>query len=98
MARVANTEKQIIGNILGRVRTLAGEISKEIRDEGDTSGRLDTTYQGTLDASIKSKGGELIKMLRWLVESELALTPPTAYDDTEIDGIDPEIRTHEDGL
>jgi len=98
MARVANTENQIIGNILGRVRQLAGEISKEIKDEGDTSGRLDTTYQGTLDASIKSKGGELIKMLRWLVETELALTAPTAYTDIDIDGIDEDIRTHEDGV
>jgi len=98
MARVANPKISIVSRVLSIVGDRMNDINDKLRDEIDVTGRLDTTYQSGLDASFKADGAEIIKLIRWLVEVELGLTPPTAYDNAEIDAIDIDIRTFDDGL
>ncbi len=76
MARVTNPKISIVSRVLTLVTSRMRDINSKLTDEIDTSGRLDSTYQGGLDASFKADGAEIIKLIRWLVEVELGLTPP----------------------
>lgn len=97
MARVERDRTGAISQVMNYVQQQFNDIQKEILDEQDLSGRIDTTYQTGLDASIKTLGRNATKMLIWLIEDHLGLTVPTAYTDAEVDAIDVDIRTFEDG-
>ena len=69
MARVANPKISIVSRVLSIVGDRMNDINEKLRDEIDSSGRLDTTYQGTLDASFKADGAEIIKLIRNIKDS-----------------------------
>lgn len=80
---------------LAYVENKIHSINNKFKDEKDTSGRLDITYQSGLNTSAKNDGKELVKMLRWLLKELGITTLPTAYTDAQVDAIDPSIRTVE---
>ena len=98
MVRVARDRTGALSQVMNYTQLKFNEIQKLILDEQDSSGRIDGTYQGTLDGNIKSLGADAVKMLRWLVEDNLGLPAPSAFTNTQVDAIDENIRTYEDGL
>lgn len=97
MARVPRDRTGTLSMVMNYTKQKFDEIQKRILDEQDSTGRIDTTYQTGLDAEIKSLGADVIKMLRWLIETNLSLSPPSAFTNTQVDAINPDIRTYEDG-
>ena len=81
---------------LAYVENKIHSINNKFKDELDISGRIDTTYQSGLNTSAKDDGKDLVKMLRWLLKELGIATLPAAYTDTQVDAIDPEIRTVEE--
>ena len=98
MARVANA-KDVIAN--GAVSYIMNELNAALEDfheELNLESKLDATYVSARDGSAKTHADNGIRMLRWLYEIEFGLTPPTPLNDAEVDAIDIDIRTFEDGL
>ena len=98
MVRVARDRTGALSQVMNYTQQKFSEIQKLILDEQDGTGRIDSTYQGTLDSNIKSLGADAVKMLRWLIEDNLGLSAPTAFTEAQVDAIDENIRTYEDGL
>ena len=100
MARIDNTKRQVVLRSMAQVENRVHEINVLLRDELDMTGKLDTTYQSGADGNAKTKVAEVIKLIRWLKEVYFGIGGQTqsAYTDAEIDAIDIDIRTHEDGF
>jgi len=95
----ADNAKNIIAN--GAISYIINKLNRGLSDfneELDNESKLDATYVAARDGAAKTKIDQAIKMLRWLYETEFTQTPPAPYSDAEVDTIDPEIRTFEDGL
>ena len=97
MARITNPKNEIAN---GSVSYIINELQKAITDfheELNEESKLDATYLAARDGSAKTNADNAIKMLRWLYEIEFGLIPPTPLSDAEVDIIDINIRTFEDG-
>lgn len=98
MARIANN-KDIIAN--GAVSYIINKLNGALEDfheELNTQSKLDATYVAARDGSAKAKADDAIRMLRWIYETEFGLVPPTPFTNGDVDTIDENIRTFEDGL
>jgi len=97
MARIANAKDKIangaVSYIVNELQTATSDFHEELNEES----KLDATYVAARDGSAKTHADNAIKMLRWLYEIEFALTPPAPLDNTEVDAINIDIRTFEDG-
>lgn len=87
-----------------KVRLLINEIENRIRfavdaleEEQDFDNKLDAAYIAGRDPEAKAKLGEVVKLIRWLID-DLSLPTPVAYTDAEIDAINDKIRQYDDGL
>lgn len=109
MARIANTPREIARNALAHVENCIHQVNDHLReadegiqrltDEPTTSfvqGNIDA-YKTQLEALAATKNTDAVATYRWIMD-EFSLTVPAAYTDAEIDAIDPDIRTHDDGL
>ena len=97
MARVANA-KNVIAN--GAVAYIVNELQAGISDfheELNEESKLDAAYIAARDGSAKTHADNAVKMLRWLYETELGQVPPAPLSDAEVDAINIDIRTFEDG-
>ena len=93
---IEQTKREKTIKALAYVENKIHSINHKFKDEEDTSGKLDTTYQSGLNTSAKNDGKDLVKMLRWLLKELGITTLPAAYTNTQVDAIDPEIRTVEE--
>lgn len=108
MARVANPPRTIARNALGYIENKIHEVNKNLKDADDLITRLQneptTTFtQANIDAfktqlmdQAKTANSEAVKMYRWVL-GEFSIPIPTAYTDAQVDAIDEDIRTFEDG-
>jgi len=97
MARVANP-KDVIAN--GAVSYIVNELQDALSDfheELDLDGKLKVAYVSARDGSAKTHAENAIKMLRWFLETEFSRTPQIPLTNAEVDSIDANIRTFEDG-
>lgn len=97
MALIPN-DKDVIANGAGSY--IINSVQRALtafHEELDENNKLSTTYISARDGTAKTEIDNAIKMLRWLYETEFGLTPPAPYTDTEVDGISPSIREHDDG-
>ena len=97
MAIVPHQKHTIVNNSIGYISQKLRETSEAIREEQDLDSKLDSTYVAGRDAEAKSKIDDVIKMLRWLYETELGLTAPAPFSDAEVDAINPNFREFDDG-
>ena len=98
MARIANPKDQIANAAVSYIVNELQNATKDFHEELDQESKLKTAYISARDGSAKAHADNAIKMLRWLYEDEFGLAPPAPYSDSEVDGIDDNIRTFEDGL
>ena len=97
MVRVANN-KDVIANgavsyIINKLQDALTDFHEELNEET----KFSTTHISGRDSSAKTHADNAIKMLRWLYETEFGLVPPSPNTDAEVDVINPDIRTFEDG-
>lgn len=97
MVRVKNNKRILVREALGYIEQEIHGANNDLREELDTDNKLDVTYKTGRDASAKTHVKNAIKMFRWLVEVEFSLTVPNAYTNAEVDAIDIDIRTFDDG-
>lgn len=97
MARVANTKRNIVIKSMAEVENRIHSANNKLREELDPENKLNTTYKDGLDQGAKDDLKEAVQIFRWLIEDEFSLTPPAAFTDTDIDNLDLDIRTHEEG-
>ena len=97
MARINNTKKEVVVRSLAQIENRIHQANALLRDELDTTGKLDAGYVAGADGNAKSKVGEVIKIIRWLKEDYFGISgAPAAYTDAEMEAIDPDILTHEE--
>lgn len=98
MARITNP-KDVIANGAGSY--IINQIQEGLdafHEELDEDSKLDAGYIAARDGTAKTHIDNAIRMLRWIYETEFGLTPPAPYTDGDVDGINIDIRTFEDGL
>jgi hypothetical protein len=66
-------------------------VAEGVFDSANLTSFKNNKIQEAIDHNTKA-----LKMYRWLVDT-LSIPIPTAYTDTEVDAIDQDIRTFEDG-
>ena len=98
MARIANNKRQLVLKALAVIENDIHSANGKLKDEQNIDNKFDSTYVAGLDTGAKNDVKHAVQVFRWLIEVEFGLTPPPAFDDTDIDGIDPDIRTHDDGI
>ena len=96
MARVDNSKRQLVLNALAVIENDIHSANRKLLEEQDPDNKLDATYKANLDTSAKDDVKHAVQVFRWLIEDHFSLTAPAAFTDTDIDNIDPEIRTHEE--
>jgi len=105
MARIANNNRTITTRALGYVENQIHQINRALQraDELDTElagGNFTTANKNAFKTKLrddaKTHNQNAVKMYRWLLD-EMSIPTPTAYTDAEVDGIDKEIRTFDDG-
>lgn len=99
MARINNTKRQVVIKSMAIVENAVHGMNKALKQEVDNSGELDTTFQSTRDADAKQNAVRIIKVMRWLKEDffNIGGQTPAAFTDAEMEAIDPDVLTHEDG-
>jgi len=97
MARLPRIKIETVSRALRYVTDKLNDANEKLAEELDPQSKLDATYKGNLDGGANADARDAIKMIRWLVEDNLGLTPPAAYTEAEVDAIDAEIRTFDDG-
>jgi len=95
MVRVARSKIGTVSRSLRYVTDKLNDANDKLAEELDPQSKLDATYKGALDGGANADARDAIKMIRWLVEDNLSLTPPAAYTEAEVDAIDADIRTEE---
>jgi len=98
MARVANTKRVIANRSVSYIINKLKSGLKDFFEELDEDSKFSTTYKAGRDTSAKDKIDDAIRMLRWLYETEFSLTPPAPFTNGDVDTIEEDIRTFEDGL
>ena len=106
MARAANTPREIALQSLGYVRDQIEEALKNLADAEGLINRLvnEASFtQANIDAyktqlmnQSKTANSNAVAMYRWIL-GEFSIPIPTALTDTDVDTIDEDIRTHDDG-
>lgn len=96
MGRITQYKSELVQNALSYVSGKIGQAITDLQQESDT--RFKTSYISGKDASAKAHLGEAIKMLRWLYEKEFSLTAVTALTNAQVDAINENIRTLDDGM
>ena len=97
MVRVANPKDKIANGAVSYIVNQLQAAISDFHEELDEDSKLDATYVAARDGSAKAHADLAIKMLRWVYEIEFGLTPPSPNTDAEVDAIDIDIRTFEDG-
>jgi hypothetical protein len=97
MALVPQTRKRKIELINQYMKGKLQEANLLLYREEDTEGIHDATYKATLQEAVYDIEKDIISMLRWLAASE-SFTVPAAFNDAQVDAINPLIRQYEDGL
>lgn len=98
MARVANPKNEIANHAGSYIINSIQRALTAFHEELDENNKLDATYVSNRDGIAKTEIDNAIRMLRWIYETEFSLTPPAPYTDGDVDTIDENIRTSEDGL
>ena len=97
MTRVANTKDIIANGAVSYIINKLNDALQDFHEELNEESKLKATYVTARDGAAKAKADEAIKMLRWLYETEFSLVPPSPYTNAEVDTINIDIRTFEDG-
>jgi len=97
MARVDNTKTNLAGMAISYITDELNTAREDFIEEENRDSKFSTTHVSGRDSSAKTHADNAVKMLRWLYEIEFALTPPTPLTDAEVDAIDVNIRTFDDG-
>lgn len=97
MVRVAHPKPVLVSKIVDQIITELVKAVNDFRDETNKDSKFSTSYVGGRDNSAKTHADNAIKFLRWLYETELGLTAPAAYTEAELDALDRNLRTFEDG-
>ncbi len=108
MARVANDKKTLTKGTLNYVSKQINTTNQHLvendegiqrlRDEPDVKFDTVTTddYQKQLENLADTSSSEAVQMYLWYLNDQ-SIATPTAYTDAEVDAIDPNIRTSDDG-
>ena len=106
MARVANTLARLAINSLDYINEQinislinlgdADDLVRKLTNAGNFDEDNITAFKNEKISKAKDANKNALKMYRWLI-GELSITIPTAYTNTQVDAIDPEIRTFDDG-
>jgi len=96
MARIPQDKVGTIARATRYVTDKFRDMNEKFAEENEADARFKTTYLSGLDADGKTDGADAVKMLRWLL-GNLSVTIPAAYTDAEVDAINPDIRTKDDG-
>ena len=91
MARVNNTKREVVMELLAEVSTRIAKADKKLLEELDLQNKLNTTYKSSLDSGAKDDLKEVIKFLRWLLAYLNIQNIPSAYTDSQIDTINEDI-------
>jgi len=104
MARVANTLARLAINSLDYINGQisisitslgdADDLVRKLTDAGNFTPANITAFKNDKIQEAKDANTNALKMYRWLI-GELSVTIPSAYTNAQVDGIDPDIRTHE---
>jgi hypothetical protein len=99
MARVDNDTRQTALALLREIQNHINRINLFLKEEANLEGKLDATYVSGRNAAAIAEGAEILKKFRWFWEdaNQLNQTVLPAYTDAEIDAINENIRTHDDG-
>ncbi len=97
MARVDNPKHEIAGGAVSYIRNQLRDGVNDFQHELDLNTRFSAAYIGSRDGSAKTHIDNAIRMLRWIYETEFGLSPPVPFTDGDVDGININIRTFEDG-
>ena len=95
MARINNTLKESLAQLLPYMHRTTALAEEYMAHENQTSPPLDATYKAGRATQYKLEAAKLVKALRWFL-NEYSITTPSAFTDAQIDAEDPNIRTHEE--
>jgi len=98
MARITNPKDKLAKKALAYIKSKIDSVNSAFEEELDPNDKLKIVYKNARDGIAKDHIDDAIAMLRWLYETELGLTPPPALTDAQVDAVDLDIRTFEDGL
>ncbi len=96
MARINNTKRRTAVMILAELENHIHKINFILREEENQKGSFSNAYVNSRNQAAIDQGAEIMKKFRWYWEDEINQIILPAYTDAEIDGIDLDIRTHED--
>ena len=98
MVRQDNNKDIIADKAVAYINAELHNAVHDFKEELDVHGKYTTAYKDGRDGSAKTHVDNAIKMIRWIYETEFGLTPPNPFTNVEVDGINIDIRTFEDGL
>lgn len=97
MTRVTNTKTNLASIAISYITSELNTAREDFIEEENRDAKLDATYVSARDGSAKTHVDNAIRLMRWMYEVEFGLTPPAPYTDAEVDLLDVNIRTFEDG-
>ena len=96
MVKVPQTKQVKVRNLLAFIEDEIHAANRDLRDEIDTTDRLDSAYKSGRDISAKDHIRAVIRASTWL-KTELVITGNVgAFTDSEIDDLNRDIRERED--
>lgn len=98
MARVANAKDVIANGAVSYIVNKLQDAVEAFHEELNEDTKFSAAHVSGRDAAAKTSADEAIRMLRWLYEIEFSLTPPTPLANGDVDTINIDIRTFDDGL
>jgi len=98
MARIANTKDIIANGAVSYIVNKLQDALEAFHEELNEETKFSAAHVSGRDSAAKASADEAIRMLRWLYEVEFSLTPPTPLADGDVDAINIDIRTFDDGL
>ena len=97
MARIANRKRTLIRNILAYCEDQIHSINRHLTVEDEDNPNYTQSYRDGRDAEAKDDLKNLVRMMRYGISKLPIGTLPAAFDDGEVDAINPDIRTFDDG-
>ncbi len=97
MARIQNPKRALIRNVLAYCEDQIHSINRHLTVEEVDDPNYTQSYRDGRDQAAKDDFKNLVKMFRYGITKLPIGALPAAFDDAEVDAIDPEIRTFDDG-